>query len=363
MGHATAALLITKAKVTVYIGSYGDPAQSSCYKLGRFTLWFKYNPFTWKAGLCQIETQISMQKRLIYTLCGPIASVTLACILVYLGYRLNASDTWSFVILIFLISALLDLYSNLRPKARAITLYGGKIIHNDGYMIALDIQNLRNLQKYKKLYTHFEKKEFDSLITQGQKILGSNESPNMVNVYRLLMSASMQLKDYDLANTFYERYHKRFIPSSHDFSILGLMKSNMGKTNESLHFYNLALEKDGSNTIALNNKGYVLIKMEKFEEAIPSFLKAISIDQTFAFAYNNLGHCYIKTGRKEDGLRNILKSFELDQKNPYVYRNLGIYYLEVKDYPKALEQFNKSKQMDEEVDDIDDLITFAKNYL
>jgi hypothetical protein len=52
LGHAIPAILLTRQKVTIYIGSHGDPKKSLKFKLGLLEGYFRYNPFDWNRGLC-----------------------------------------------------------------------------------------------------------------------------------------------------------------------------------------------------------------------------------------------------------------------------------------------------------------------
>ncbi len=42
LGHAIPALLVTRKKVTIYIGSYGDPQKSLCFRVGLLEFYVRY---------------------------------------------------------------------------------------------------------------------------------------------------------------------------------------------------------------------------------------------------------------------------------------------------------------------------------
>ncbi|SEO00261.1 hypothetical protein SAMN05216436_12835 [bacterium A37T11] len=52
LGHAVPAIFLTKEKVAIYIGSFGDPNKSLHVNIGLLEVWFKYSPFLWGRGLC-----------------------------------------------------------------------------------------------------------------------------------------------------------------------------------------------------------------------------------------------------------------------------------------------------------------------
>ena len=112
--------------------------------------------------------------------------------------------------------------------------------------------------------------------------------------------------------------------------------------------------------IMLNNKGYDYILIEGYEESINYFDKAIEGNPNFAFAYNNRGLARIKTGLLEEGLKDIKKSLELDKRNAYAWRNLGIYFLETKDVETAFKHFQKAANLESGIPLLDNLLDQAK---
>jgi len=82
LGHGIPALLLTDKKVTLYLGSYGDPKESFRIQIGRLELFFNKNPFHWKIGLCVLEQKtLSINKQIFIVLMGPLASLALSIIL------------------------------------------------------------------------------------------------------------------------------------------------------------------------------------------------------------------------------------------------------------------------------------------
>ena len=80
-GHAILAILLTKQKVVIYIGSHGDPEKSIRIDLGMLIIFFRHNPFTWGPGLCVPTAKtISINKKIIYTLAGPLTSLLIGSI-------------------------------------------------------------------------------------------------------------------------------------------------------------------------------------------------------------------------------------------------------------------------------------------
>ena len=57
LGHAIPAILLTQQQVTVYIGSYGDPKNTLKLNLGMMEIFFRYNFFAWRIGMCVSSAQ------------------------------------------------------------------------------------------------------------------------------------------------------------------------------------------------------------------------------------------------------------------------------------------------------------------
>ncbi len=52
LGHAIPALRYTSEKVVIYICSYGQTKDSVSIRINRLEIWFNYNVFRWRGGLC-----------------------------------------------------------------------------------------------------------------------------------------------------------------------------------------------------------------------------------------------------------------------------------------------------------------------
>ena len=53
MGHAIPVLFMSKGKVSIYVGSFGNKGASLKIAIGRLDMYFKYNPFLWTRGICK----------------------------------------------------------------------------------------------------------------------------------------------------------------------------------------------------------------------------------------------------------------------------------------------------------------------
>lgn len=359
LGHAIPAIILTRKKVSVYVGSHGDPKKSLHINLGLLEIWFKYNFLDWYLGLCiPSDKEVSINKRIIYILSGPFASIIVACLASYFAFAYDWHGAVKLIMIVFVCSAIIDLFTNLIPNSNPIVLFDGDITYNDGY-------SLKQLFKYKKLG-----KEFEKAIILYNKQDFKNAAPLFVSlidrsfeadsVYRLAANSYLMTKDYSKSLVFYEELQNKFSFDADDYVNAGLAKFHTGSKEECFAYYQKALELNPNHSFALNNLGYELTVDGKYEEAIEYLNKAIVVNPTMAYAYNNRGLAKVELGQLDEGLNDIQHSIKLDAANSYGYRNLGIYHLKKDEKEQALKLFRKAKELDNTTLMIDELISNAE---
>jgi hypothetical protein len=91
LGHAIPALIFTKEKVNVFIGTYGDVKKSRHLALGKkLSIYFKLNPLKWSKGMAQYTGHnLSLFKRLTIMSLGSLNSLFLALIAIFIIYSFN----------------------------------------------------------------------------------------------------------------------------------------------------------------------------------------------------------------------------------------------------------------------------------
>lgn len=102
--------------------------------------------------------------------------------------------------------------------------------------------------------------------------------------------------------------------------------------------------------ILLNNIGYYLLRMEKYEESIPYFDRAIEMEEEFSYPFDNKGFAEIMLGRLEDAQANLNQALMLDDQNGYCYRNYGILHSKLLQFDTAFEYFQKALAIDPELE-------------
>jgi Tfp pilus assembly protein PilF len=358
LGHAIPALLLTRQRVTVYVGSYGESKNNISFRVGLLDIYFEYNPFSWRTGLCAPSGSISIYGRMLFTLAGPIASFIVAVTACYFAFTYEIHGFAKLFLVIFLGSAVFDLIVNLIPYETAITLRDGKTLYCDGFVLKLLFNYIRFSKKYEEAVSSYNKEQYQLAASLFHDMLNSGLRDQ--NTYRATLSSYLVLRNYKKAHEVYQKLMKHHKLTDDDWFNLAICYIKMGQTEKGIEAYNTALTINPDHTNSLNNVGYALTLQDKFEEAIPLFNKAIELKNDFAYAYNNRGFCKIKIGDLESGLADIKHSLQLDPENSYVYRNLGIYHFCKGEYSEALQLFNKAQALDAETDRIDQYIEDAK---
>lgn len=360
LGHAIPALLITKEKVSIYIGSYGDPSQSLKFTIGLLEIWFKYNPFNRKGGVCVPSGKIiSINKKIIYILSGSITSVIIPLIMCYFTFLFDLSGIMKFLITAFLGFSVLHLLIDLIPSDKEIKLYNGKVVFNDGYALKTLLYYKNFPKEFTTAVELYTEKDFEAAGKIFNKIIDNGLKDG--KIYQLAISCDLQIHKYEKAKILVDKFALLGTMDADDYSNAGLTYSKLGLHDKAVEFYDTSLEKNPKHLYSLNNKGYTLNLINRFEEAIVLFDKAIEIDNKFYYSYSNRGLSKIKLGRTDEGLKDIDDSLKIEENNSYAYRNLGIYHFDKGEKEKALELFMKAKELDPLTEMVDELISEVSN--
>jgi len=354
LGHAIPAILLSNKKVTIYIGSHGDPKRSLKISLGLLTIFFRYNPFAWRLGLCVPSAErISVNKQIAYTLAGPLSSFMIGSLALYFTFSYDLHGFLKLFLIVFLGSSFFDLLANLIPNQTPIKLYDGTITYNDGYSLKQLFHYKRLPKEYLKAVDLYNQKKYADAAILSEKMLSNLQDEN---VFRLAISSYLQDKNYLKAKELSESFAQSGKMSSDDLSNMALCYSHLEFHDRAMDFYDKSLQQNPDNKYSLNNKGYTLNLMSRFGDAIPLFDRVIELDKQFAHSYNNRGLAKIKLGMIEDGLQDIRYSLEIDPGNSYSYRNLGIYHFDKREFDEAMRLFLKAKEIDDTTHMIDVLI-------
>lgn len=359
LGHAIPAIILTKEKVTIYLGSYGSAENSFRINIGMLEIYAKKS-ILWNSGLCIHSPNISFSGDVITTIGGALFTLIIGIVSTYLIIHFDAHGALKLIAAFFLLSAIFDLYINLTPDKEPIHIYNDCEVYNDGYRLKLLFSGKRFLVQYGKVTKIYDREDYNNAaILMEQLIL---KFPHVIhqahleNLYSLLIESLVQIRDFKKALDINQIFIVKYSPSSEDYARSGLIKSYLGLGEESLIDYDKALSIDSENRFALCNKSFQLNLLSRYDEAIFYSNEALHYYPKCAYSYNNRGLAKIYLGRVEDGLKDLHYTIALDANYSYTYLSLGIYNLKMGDKQEALKQFKKAKMLDENTYQIDDHI-------
>ena len=114
----------------------------------------------------------------------------------------------------------------------------------------------------------------------------------------------------------------------------GAALTRLGKLDDALNAFDIALKINPENKIILRNKGNALARKKMFEEAIQCFDKALEIDPDFLDALNNKGVVLVAMGDFENAIKCFDKILDINSEDPQAWNNKG----------RALDKMGKKKE-------------------
>jgi tetratricopeptide (TPR) repeat protein len=362
-GHAIPALIFTREKVTIYLGSYGDEVKSVKLNLSKkIIVYFKFNPFKWKTGMVRHAPLGNVfYQNLLILIMGPLMSLLIASIALWIVFEFDFNGFLKLFSFAFFCSAVLDLL-NTYPSPTPIVTVSGSVTYCDGYQIAQLFKFKKDIKNLYDACDLYEAAKYKEALFFFEKI-----KPNFVtdNILNVIIHCYIVLKQFSAAKTFYSRFAD--LPdlelSADTLCNLGTIESYLNENELAIGYYTKALTINPNQVHSLCNLGYTYNITEKYDQALPYFDKAISVNPDFAYAYSNRGFTKIGLKQYDDALADINKALQLDDKDAYAYRNLGIYYMNHQQYDKALEQLQIAFEIDPDTHQIVEYLKTAKENL
>jgi len=347
LGHAIPILFWSKKKVTLYIGSLGDPTRSFALHIGRMDVYLKYNPFLWMRGMCQPGERMPVNKRIFYTAAGPLVSllVTLTCLLILKAMTPDASQK-VVLVTITVISGSIVLSSAI-PRGKWHGTYSGKAVRNDMAQM-VQLWKLRNMpDAYWEALDKIGAREY----LQAAELLEETIARGVqgVALLRLAVAAQMQLGNYGRAGELLELIRENHRFSLEDEINNGCHKIMVGRFREAVAIHTELLRLHYDNFLILNNMGYALIAAGEPKKALRYLERGLGLAPRFAHFHVNRGWARMQLGQWEEGLTDTNYALQMDATLASGHRNLGLYALQKDRNEEAREHFLRAKSLDAQV--------------
>jgi len=343
MGHAIPSLLFTEGPVIVCLGSYADISKSKGFSIGRLTIYFKLNILAWIIGLCSHEKAKSNFQNLLIIVGGPLASLTLCIIFIFLFKSLHLNDLQKSLIMLMILSSFFDFLINIIPINQALYLYDGSVTYNDGKQLKM-LWSERGLPnsyfdglKYMKEKKHKEAKLiFENIINNG--IVNDVINSKLIDCY-------ISLEEYDKAIDNMSKYSSLEKMKNEDNGKLGFIFYALGAYEKSLNYYNNAIHFDHKNAKCLNGRGLVKDELGDHHGAKLDFNASLNYNEGYSDPYVNLGRLLFRLDEKKEALRLLQTAIIIDPLNADAHFHLGRYYDDKYETQKAYNHFLEAEKL------------------
>ena len=198
-------------------------------------------------------------------------------------------------------------------------------------------KNERKIENLKEKYTRATSQdEKDTIIKQ----INDADNEFLAN-YKIEEGNKLYYsQSYDEAIEMYNE-SLEIVQSAAAYNNIGLAHDYKLQHDQSVLYYDKAIELNPQYVDAYNNRGEVYAGLGQNDKAIEDFNKAVELNPKDYRAYYNLGYIYDGLEQKELSIKNYNKTVELNPINHDAYYNLGKDYADLKQYEQAIEAFSK----------------------
>ncbi len=343
MGHAIPALIFSKDKVQVYIGTYGDTEHGATISLGRLDIFYKFNFLAWNIGMCKHQGQTNAWRNFLIIVGGPIASLLIAIPLLFFLPQAQANPILHFAIIVFVGAAMLDLVSNLFPYGSQMHTDSGKSIYNDG----MQLLSLWKRGSLPTVYFQMEKliaeKNFVDAIEKGKPIVtGDKTKPE---VYDLMVQALREEKEYEDIITAIKLKSQFYELKPTDYHMMGVANTKLNRFDEALKFLNQACYKEYTNGLMLKDRGYLHLQRSDAMAALDDFNAALHFNGSLLDAVVYRALAMIRLEEPGEAIVDLKQVVELEPEYALAWFYLGQAYEASKEDDLAFDAYTKAKEL------------------
>jgi tetratricopeptide (TPR) repeat protein len=129
------------------------------------------------------------------------------------------------------------------------------------------------------------------------------------------------------------------------YNNLAMAYSGMGKTDEALRNFDIAVLKEPDFPLAHYNMGSVLGRLGRLDEAEEHLLEAVRLRPKYGHAHNNLGNVYLLKGDLEKAQEQFKLAVYYRPDNYEAHRNLALVYQRMGKVDMAREQMRIAESL------------------
>lgn len=232
-------------------------------------------------------------------------------------------------------------------KLNDISQYRGdaRVIVNSAYSFYIDsfsknIETIDDNEKLKLADAYFKCSKIEESYNVLQELVTKPNCP--AEVYALYCRVLMLKKDYELAyvtvcdalNNYKDNYELHFLKAD--------ILEELEKYEEALEQYDRAIEINGRDFSAYNNKAYILNKLRNYKEALHCANTAIELEPNAAHSYKNKAAALLGLELYEDCLETCEEALNRYAYFTEVYIIKMQAFIDINLMDEALEVFNRA---------------------
>lgn len=359
LGHAFPALTFTGEEVKVYIGSYGDEADSKQFSFGKLKFYFKAKFFDWNLGMCSHQGEgLTNTQRAIILLGGPLASVIVGALALWYLIENRSNEVIVVIAAAFLLSALWDFFVNMLPAGIGGE---GKELYSDGTQLMMLWKRSRLPKEYLDLEKEYTDKNYRTVVKGiEQQIELGTAAPA---TYFLAIESYRELGEFGGALSIYEAYQKKFSLQPADYFTIGKLYDQFGNYREAINCYAEYLHFNYGDLTALYAKGKAYQQLGDHDRAITDF--GVVLDQTPGFIPARIDRVlsWLRLREKEYAAHDLEVLAELAPADPKYFLHLGFYQEAIGEYALAHASITKAKELGDDFHGIEFKLNELEGYM
>jgi tetratricopeptide (TPR) repeat protein len=344
LGHAVSALILTKDKVEMYVGSYGDDARSINLKIGRLSIFLSFIIWNMEIGLCRRSSDITILRAFIITLSGPLLSLGMGVFFLYAISLEQFSDTQKFLLAVLMVSAIWDFFVNIIPRSQPIQLANGVSVNNDGKQLVDLFKRASSPKEFLNAIALFEAGDYSEALKQIEQLLKTDRKSRDFQETKLdILRAKGDDDEYLMA---YEEYIESRNPKVKYISHWAKVKIKKHDYDEVVSTLTKLIYEGKSNYDFHFLRGKALVELSEYKDALRDFHALTLGDAEDPRALANRAYCQFRLGYEDEAIEDVLQAVKEGKKDMGEIYFLAGVIIESKDEEKALEFYRKALDLD-----------------
>jgi tetratricopeptide (TPR) repeat protein len=120
----------------------------------------------------------------------------------------------------------------------------------------------------------------------------------------------------------------------------------IGAREEAIEYFTRTMEMDPNYSEYHNDRGNVLLQMDRLEEAKADYLRAIELSPPYFEVFTNLGQCYRRMGAMKDAIREYSRALDLEPKDLLARLGRAKAHEEAGEREAAIDDYSASLALD-----------------